>query len=357
MPILNESVCPRSCLEYQSVNDKMIKLSLTQIQSFYRVNKMKYIQSFPKNIITGTTKCLLLLILATVINVTFTTVSNAKETLQVTVSILPQRYFVEKIAKDLVKVSVIVQPGSNPATYEPKPSQMTALTDSEIYFAIGVPFENAWLKKLSSINPKMLIIHTDASITKRKMIGIHHFNNEHKDTESAVGYNDSLKTAGLDPHIWLSPPLVKKQAQIIADTLIKTDPSRKEVYEQNLSQFQYDLDKLDSEIRAIFHGRVKRTDFLVFHPSWGYFAEAYGLKQIPVEIEGKEPGAKEMANLIKYAKKSGINAIFIQPQFPSKNAEVIAREINARVIIADPLSENWMKNLREIAKKFSSALN
>lgn len=318
---------------------------------------MRPTQPFSRGIIMAITKSLAFFVLLALISTTVTNISSADESLQVTVSILPQRYFVKKIAKDLVKVSVIVQPGSNPATYEPKPSQMTALINSEIYFAIGVPFERVWLNRFASVNPKMQIIHTDDSIKKRKMIGKHHLEHEHQAIKPDVNDKGVSKKIVLDPHIWLSPPLVKQQAQTIADALIKVDPSRKRIYEENLWQFQHDLDELDSEIRGILHGKVNQTDFLVFHPSWGYFAEAYGLNQIPVEIEGKEPGATEMASLIKYAKASKINAIFVQPQFPLKNAVTIAREINAQVIIADPLSEDWMKNLREVAKKFAAALN
>ncbi|MBN1276469.1 MAG: zinc ABC transporter substrate-binding protein [Deltaproteobacteria bacterium] len=279
--------------------------------------------------------------------------SRADEPVQVTVSILPQRYFVKKIGADFVRVSVIVQPGASPATYEPKPSQMRDIMNSKIYFAIGVPFEKTWLDKFASFNPEMLIIQTDSYIKKKNMPGGHHFGHEHPGVDS-----DAVNPRIIpDPHIWLSPPLVKLQAETIADALIKSDPSRKSVYEKNLRYFHQELEDLDLEIRSILHQGIKRPEFLVFHPSWGYFADAYGLKQIPVEIEGKEPGAGQMADLIKYAKKIGTKAVFIQPQFPLRNAGTIAREINADLIIADPLSEDWMTNLREVAEKFAAALN
>jgi zinc transport system substrate-binding protein len=257
--------------------------------------------------------------------------SSSNDPLQVVVSILPQKYFVGRIAGEFAGISVMVPPGSNPATYEPKPSQMLALRNSKLYFAINVPFERAWLKKIAGVNPGLEIVHTDQLVKKGVM-------------------------TSLDPHIWLSPPLVKLQARVIADALIRADPAREEIYQRNLLIFNRELDQLDAEIRGIFAGSGQATEFLVFHPSWGYFAAAYGLTQIPVEIEGKEPSLTETVKLIKYARAKGIKIIFVQPQFATKSAEAIAREIGARVVIADPLSQDWANNLREVAAKFKAAL-
>ncbi len=260
---------------------------------------------------------------------------------QVTVSILPEKYFVERIAGKTGNVSVMVPPGSNPATYEPRPRQMRALVHSRIYFAIGVPFERTWLQKIIAINPEMQIVHLDKNIKKRRM----------------ATRRDSLPPTegGLDPHIWLAPSLVKIQAREIAKALIRNDPSQKGLYEKNLGLFEIDLDRLDMEIRKIFAHKGKGAQFLVFHPSWGYFAEEYGLKQIPIEVEGKEPGPKQMASIIRYAKSKGIRVIFVQPEFSTRGAETIAKEINGRIVVADPLREDWMENLREVAMKFDAA--
>jgi zinc transport system substrate-binding protein len=281
---------------------------------------------------------------------------RATEPIPVTVSIPPQKYFVERIGGNAVKVSVLVPPGANPATYEPKPSQMKALAVSRIYFAIGVPFERVWLKKITAVNPKIRMLHTDRSIQKLKMASHVDPYGQIYEESSNLSHENSHLEKGLDPHIWLSPALVKKQALVISHALISVDPPHKKFYMENFKAFQADLDRLDAEIRAIFARKGRANEFLVFHPSWGYFAEAYGLKQVPIEVEGKEPHAAEMARLIKLAKEKGIKVIFVQPQFSTKRAEAIAKEIGARIVIADPLREDWIQNLREVAKKFDAAL-
>jgi zinc transport system substrate-binding protein len=281
---------------------------------------------------------------------------RATAPIQVLVSILPQKYFVDRIAGEFARVSVMVPPGSNPATYEPKPTQMRALVRSEIYFAIGAPFEGVWLKKIATINQELMVVHTDRLIKKRRIDA--HFHSETTDQKGKMrtSHGGPDKEAWLDPHIWLSPPLVKLQARVIADAFIRIDPQRKDMYEKNLRAFYTELDRLDREIRGLVEGNEKKREILVFHPSWGYFAEAYGLTQIPVEIEGKEPSAVEMARLVIYARDKGVKVIFVQPQFATKSAEAIAREIGARVVVADPLAENWAENLREVAAKFREAL-
>ena len=285
-----------------------------------------------------------------------TGISWAGEPVQVTVSILPQKYFVKKIGKDAVRISVMVAPGSNPATYEPRPSQMRTLVRSKIYFTIGVPFEKVWLEKFRAVTPMMKVVHTDQSVSKREISACDHRNEEkHKKIEGA-SHKAFHRASFLDPHIWLSPLLVKIQSRVIAKSLMEVDPARKGFYEHNLGRFEAELDRLDVEIREIFEDRGRGFAFFVFHPSWGYFADAYGLKQIPFEIEGKEPRATEMARLARYARDKGIKVIFVQPQFSTKSAEAIARETGARVVIADPLREDWMKNLREVAEKFKAAL-
>ncbi|MDY6971116.1 MAG: zinc ABC transporter substrate-binding protein [Thermodesulfobacteriota bacterium] len=283
-------------------------------------------------------------------------VSAADEATQVAVSILPQKYFAERIAGEKAKVLVIVPQGANPATYEPKPSQMRKLADSRVYFAIGVPFEKAWLGKMTAVNPGMEVVYTDRVVTKSIMPSHHHNGAKDHLTHSKIRGAGSPEATALDPHIWLSPPLVKIQARTIADAIIKTDPDDREFYENNLRQFQADLDRLDDQIREIFKDTGHGKEFFVFHPSWGYFAEAYGLNQIPLEVEGKEPSATEMTEWVKYATAKGIKVIFVQPQFPKKGAEAIAREIGGRIAIADPLREDWITNLLEMAEKVKAAL-
>ena len=252
------------------------------------------------------------------------------------VSIVPQKYFVEKIGGDLVDVSVMVPPGNSPATYEPKPKQMVSLSRARVYYAIGVPFERVWLKKMTAINPKMLLVHTEAGVEKSPM-------NADK--------QDGIK----DPHIWLSPPLVMVQAHNILCALLKIDPGNNSIYEKNYRKFLVEIVDLDAELRDIFLGK-EGARFMVFHPSWGYFARTYGLKMVPIEGEGKDPKPAALRRLIKKAKEHSINVVFVQPEFSIKSAKIIAKEIGGQVAFASPLALNWKKNLKEVAAKFKAAL-
>jgi zinc transport system substrate-binding protein len=267
---------------------------------------------------------------------------RAEEKPLVFVSIPPQKYFVQQIGQALLEVEVLIPAGADPHIYEPKPRQMVALSKARRYFAIGIqPFENTWLKKVASSNPDMLIVHTDRGIQKIPMA-----NRQQKEDRHAEEP---------DPHIWLSPPLVMKQAQTILNALVEFDPARRAVYETNYQAFVSELVALNADLINIFAGK-QGFQFMVLHPAWGYFAHSYGLKQVPVEIEGKDPKPAQLKELIDYAKHHQIKVIFVQPQFSPRNAKLVAKEIGGQVVFADPLAADWPDNLREVALKFKSAL-
>jgi zinc transport system substrate-binding protein len=284
------------------------------------------------------------------------------------VSILPQKYFVEQIAGDLVKVEVMVKPGASPATYEPKVSQMKQLASSAIYFAIGVPFEKAWLDRIAGVNPHMRIVRTDQGIEKLTMEKHHHGDETpetpegHGDHDDHDGHDDKgeaeevhLHEEGLDPHIWLSPVLVQQQVATIAASLKELFPEKTAFIDANHKDFQARISGLDEELHQILAGK-KGYRFMVFHPSWGYFAHNYQLVQIPIEIEGKGPKSSQLRELILFARKEGIKVIFAQPQFSTKSAALVAREIDGEVITVDPLAENWLDNMKGVAEKFKDAI-
>jgi zinc transport system substrate-binding protein len=270
--------------------------------------------------------------------------------LKVTVSILPQKYFVERLGGDRVEVSVMVLPGANPATYEPKPRQMVDLTESRIYFAVGVPFETVWLDKFIHVSPDMEVVYTQAGIEKIPMKTSHTHDGDERHAGPVA--NSGIK----DPHIWLSPPLVMVQARNILSALINVDPVGRAGYEANYKKFIDELVDLDLKIATLFSDRGTDKRFMVYHPAWGYFAKTYGLVQIPVEAEGKGPTPKALQRLIDEARQDGIRAVFVQPQFSIKSAETIARAINGRVIAADPLALDWQTNLLQVAEQFKAAL-
>jgi len=275
--------------------------------------------------------------------------------LKVFVSILPQKYFVEKIGGDSVEVAVMVQPGASPATYEPKPRQMVALAKSDVYFAIGVPFEKTWIPKIVATNPKMHIVHTQAGIEKRAMKSHHAHQQESKNHYAETEPGKNHRT-GKDPHVWLSPPLVMQQARNILNGLETLDPTHRALYQANYKSFIVELVDLDLELKRLFQTTAEHSEFMVFHPSWGYFAQAYELEQVPIEIEGKEPKPAELKYLIQHGKKIGVQVIFVQPQFSWQAAQTIAQETTAQIVVVDPLALDWAENLRQVAVKLSTTL-
>ncbi len=281
----------------------------------------------------------------------------AGQSIPVFVSIVPQKYFVEKIGGNLVSVSVMVQPGANPHVYEPRPNQMAGLSKARLYFAIGVTFENAWLPRFAKLNPQMRIVHSDKGINKMAMVAHHH-----PDEETVHPHAPRLKDAhrdeapgALDPHVWVSPPEVKMISRNILGALVDIDPANNRTYKSNYEAFLKEIEELDRDLKKIFLDK-RGLKFMVYHPAWGYFARAYGLNQVPVELEGKEPKPEQLKALIEQSRKEGIKIIFVQPQFSTKSAETIAKAIGGQVIFADPLREDWEQNLREQAEKFKEAL-
>lgn len=271
----------------------------------------------------------------------------------VTVSILPQKYFVEQIAKDFLQVNVMVTPGANQHTYEPKPAQMKELAKSEAYFSIGDGFEKAWLPKFKSSNPKMLMVDTVKGIEKIAMAE-HHHEDEKADHKGHSSHHDH-EDESLDPHVWLDPMLVKIQAKNIYDALITLYPAQSAEFTKNYEAFMVSIDALDASIQKTL-SEIKSRKFIVFHPSYGYFAKRYDLEQIAIEVSGKEPKPSELATIIKEAKEENAKVVFVAPQFSQKSAISIAKQINGKVVPIDPLAYSWSENLMSIAKTFQSEL-
>lgn len=259
------------------------------------------------------------------------------------VSVVPQKSFVEAIGGDLVNVSVMVAPGSSPHSYEPKPSQMKNINDAQIYFAIGVEFENAWLNRFASQNKKMKIIDSAKNIKKIEMTEHDHGHKEEK------SHHDHKHT-GLDPHVWTSPANIKVIAKNIFDSLVAIDGANRVAYEANFQKFIAKIDATDKQIKEILKGTKKGTKFMVFHPAWGYFAHQYNLEQLAIEVEGKEPKPKELAHIMAEAKEEKVRAIFTQPEFSDKSAQIIANNLKIKVIKASPLNPDWSANLINMAK-------
>ncbi len=284
------------------------------------------------------------------------TVAAAFATPSAFVTIAPQKYFADKISGGLIPASVMILPGANPHAYEPKPKQMAELAKASIYFTIGDTFDTVWTERIKGTNPGITVVRTEDGVEKIPMED-HHEHDGEDHPEGQAEHHGGHDHGGLDPHIWLDPSLVKIQAQNIRDGLCAIDPQHADQYRANAEAFLRELDALDTEIRAILAPIPKeRRTFLVFHPSWGYFARAYDLRQASIEIEGKEPSPRELAGIIELGREIGAKVIFVQPQFSEKSAAVIAKQIGARVVRLDPLAQDWADNLRQAAKAIAASL-
>ena len=273
------------------------------------------------------------------------------------VSILPQKTFVEAIGGEKVEVSLMVMPGNSPHTYEPKPSQMKEITKADLYFKIGVEFEEVWLEKFSDLNPKMKIVDLTHGIKKQPMLAhAHHDEQEeekHHHVQTDHDAHDNHKRdqhpKTLDPHIWTAPENVLTIAKHIYAALSKEDPQNASYYKKNLEAFIAQIKETDETIKKILADTPNDAAFMVFHPAWGYFAKAYQLKQLPVEIEGKAPKPQQLMQLIKEAEENGVKAIFTQPEFSDATAKLISKALGIKVIKVSPLAPDWSLNLINLA--------
>ena len=283
----------------------------------------------------------------------FTTILFASKQ-ELTVTILPQKYFVQKIVKDKFDINVMVKPGSSPHNFEPKASQMKSLGNSKAYFMIGDSSEKAWIKRFKQNAKNTIFIDTTIGVEKIAMLEHTHHEDEHKHDNHSHDKH-SYEEDGLDPHIWLDPISVKTQAKNIYEAMVKIDEQNSDFYKANYEEFVKELDNLDNEIKNILKP-YKDSAFMVFHPSWGYFAKRYDIEQISIEIEGKEPKPNELLQLVEEAKKHNIKIVFVAPQFSQKSAKTISQNIGANVVSIDPLSDDWYNNMllvaNEIAKSY-----
>lgn len=278
------------------------------------------------------------------------------------VTIAPQKYFVDRVSGGTVPVAVMVKAGSNPHAYEPRRSQMAELAKTTVYFTIGDSFDQIWLPRIVDVSTGITVVHTEAGVTKLPMTD--HDHDEAEEAAHAKGQDHNKHQdhedhdhGTLDPHIWLDPARVKIQVQNIRDGLSKVDPANAQLYATNAATFLAEIDTLDQDIRLILAPLPEnQRQFLVFHPSWGYFAHTYGLEQLSIEVDGKEPSAREMATIVATGRDKHVRVIFVQPQFSEKSATVIAQQIGARIVRLDPLAENWADNMRTAARAFAQAL-
>ncbi len=265
--------------------------------------------------------------------------ARAADRLQVFVSILPERALVQAVGGDLVSVTVLVGPGRSPETYAPSPRQLEALGRAQLYLAIGVPFESVWLPRIHAAQPALPIVHLEQGIPRRPVVGV--------DGQPVPG-------GPPDPHLWLAPPLAKRLVAHVEAALVARDPAHTAEYRENAARFNARLGTLDTWIRARLAPYRGRT-ILVFHPAWGYYADAYGLTELPIEIAGKPPGARRLAAILDLARTRRVRTVFVQPQFSDALAHTVARSLGAKVVAVDPLAADYLANLRSATEAFVAA--
>lgn len=260
--------------------------------------------------------------------------------INVIVSILPQKEFVSAVGGEHISVVELIPPGGSPATYDPSPQDLIAIEEADIYFRVGyIPFETSHIEAIQSTNPELIIVDTSKGINTRNIDG-----------------SEGHKQASTDPHIWLSPGLVKEQVENIYAGLSEFDPDNALEYRANADAYISRLEGLDKELSNAFSD-LNSDVLMVFHPAWGYLADDYGLEQIAIESEGKDPSPGELQEIIELANEKNINVIFVQEQFDKSIAESVAEEIGAVVVQINPLAEDYITNMESIGEVISSYLS
>ncbi|MEA3466230.1 MAG: zinc ABC transporter substrate-binding protein [Thermodesulfobacteriota bacterium] len=262
--------------------------------------------------------------------------------LNIVVSVAPQKYLVKKLTGNLAQVSVMVEPGQNPATWEPSARRMVQIANADVLFCIGVPFEKVWLPKLQQSFPGLTVADPRTQIAMLPITG-------HTHTTTHQHHED------IDPHIWLDPLRDIQMAENMTATLCELDPIHRQSYQQRLEKLRREFTQLHLQIAAMLQPYAG-CHFMVFHPSWGYFARRYQLKQLAIELSGKEPRGAKLAEITTIARHNNISAIFVQQQFSQKAARAIADQISAQIIILDPLAEDLPHTLLTTAQQLQHTL-
>lgn len=304
-----------------------------------------------KNKITTITLIIILTLTLTISGCTNTNNTDNKEDktdkIQAIASIAPQEEIVKEIGGKKLDVTVLVPPGESPHSYDLKPSQLKKISKAEVYFKVGsgVEFELTNMDQIKSQNNDLKIIDL------AKGVNIKSWDEHHGKTSET-----NINKEGTDPHIWLSPINGIKMSENVYNGLIEIDPDNKDYYQQNLNKYREELNNIHKNIKEKLKP-YENQSFLVYHPSFGYFGDAYNLTQIGIEEEGKKPGPEGISNIINQAKELNIDVIFVSPQFDTSSAEVIAEEINGKVITANPLAGNYSQTLQNLAEKLEKGLN
>ncbi len=285
------------------------------------------------------------------------------------VSVLPQAWLVESIGGAAVTVTVMVPPGASPATYEPTPGQMRELSESDVYFTIGVPFERAWLPRFRSAVPGLKTLNMAVRVKHRAIEAHHHpegedhdhdhdHDEEHdhdhdRDADHAEAH-DHAHGSMPDPHVWVSPAAMRLMASTVLHALVHARPDEAAAFRRNYAATVAEIGAADADAAAVLAETDSRA-FMVVHPAWGYFADDYGLRQIPIEVAGGEPSPRELRKTIDIGRAEGVTAVFVQRQFSRRAARAIAGNLGAEVRTLNPLDRDWPAMIRATAEALAAA--
>ncbi len=273
--------------------------------------------------------------------------------LTVFVTIPPQAYFASRVGGDLVRVHTLVGVGQSPHTFEPTPRQVAELSGAQVYFTIGMPFEEPLVAKLRGASVR--VVPTHAGIAVRTLTADEASGSHEHDHAEGEAHDHSHEAGQPDPHTWLDPRLAARQAQAMCAALCALKPDSAAAFEANLKALTNDLDALHERIATLL-APLKGREFYVFHPAYGYFADAYGLQQVAVERDGKEPGPRELAALIERARAAGTRIVFYQPQYSKATAETLARELHGTAVPLDPYAGDYLRDLEALAQHLERAI-
>ena len=263
---------------------------------------------------------------------------------RVVTTVAPQAWLVERIVDQPgYTVESLVRPDDSPETFQPTDAQITRLSRADLFFRIGVPGENAsWFRAIEDAGqPVVVDLRTGLDLRHLEHHHPHH-GDSHAESES------------LDPHIWLSPARLRIMAETVAGALAAVDPAHAPSYTANAENLKRELDALESELRSEL-AALEGWAFFVLHPAWGYFADDFGLRQVAVEIEGKNPSDVDVTRFIAEAGGLEAHALFVQPQFYGHTARAVADSLGARVVVLDPLADDVPSNLRHTARQLRAA--
>ena len=260
--------------------------------------------------------------------------------LRVYVSVPPLVPLAQRVGGPAVEVRSLVSPNQDPHTFEPSARQVESLAAAQVFWAVDMPYERAWLPRLRAASPGMAVV--DARSARGLPLA------------PATRSGGREHAHGADPHLWTSPVAVRAMIGPLADALAAADSASAATYRANAAALAAELEALDAELRATLEPLRSRR-FVVFHPAWGQFAADYGLEQVAVEQDGKEPAARALAALATRLRADRVRVIFVQPQTSRRSAETLAREIGARVEVLDPMATDYFQSKRDVARAIVEA--